>query len=507
MKNLNLLFLFTITIYLQTNILAQAGELDPDFNNGNPAFAELNIPYLDSINSFGITWDLGIQSDGKIITFIDAAGTQMIRFNTDGTIDDSFGTVTSLEQGRSLVIQDDDKIVLGTGFTGRLERYNSDGTIDESFISIPLGDSTSFYSLTIQPDGKILAFGRKHYIDHNTIKYYYNILVRFNADGSLDTSFGNIGKWIFNIYHSDWGRSVQFRADGVIYCMGNWLKNQTYLFKIYPDETIDVDLISFGNSFFSNNFHTLPIGHVHICGQSYENGQANIINTRLNAFGEIDITYGINGSTTDPSFIEAENASFRMNSNSNSSLRQHDGKIIANGVLYDKDTQKSIALAVKRYNVDGSVDTTFGVNGLSKVSLADVNINSPRIALDASGNIIQVGRIINADGLLDIIICRYLTSNNVGTLDFGIKNNSILVFPNPVSTNCTLKFSLTKEKNLSVFLSDGTGKIIYRFSSFQYYREGEHQLNLDLPSALPTGNYVITISDGTAPVSVQIFKQ
>ena len=154
---------------------------------------------------------VAIQPDGKIVVcgyartgvFTDPV---LVRYNTDGTPDTSFGTngITIYDNPsdfdfiNDLVIQSDGKIILG-GFHGNtnnsnfvLYRFENNGTIDESFGNngyvIDTVSSTQFgRSLVIQPDGKIIltGFSTDPSTDQRNI---YS--ARYNATGNLDKSFG-----------------------------------------------------------------------------------------------------------------------------------------------------------------------------------------------------------------------------------------------------------------------------------------------------------------------------
>ncbi|MBN8957313.1 MAG: VCBS repeat-containing protein, partial [Rhizobiales bacterium] len=130
----------------------------------------------------------------------------LVRYNADGSLDTSFGggdgKVTtpvgvSYEFGYSVTVQADGKILLGgeslngsnTDFA--LVRYNADGSLDTSFgggdgiVTTPVGGSDDQgYSVTVQADGKIVLGGTSY----NGSNYDF-ALVRYNADGSLDTTF------------------------------------------------------------------------------------------------------------------------------------------------------------------------------------------------------------------------------------------------------------------------------------------------------------------------------
>jgi uncharacterized delta-60 repeat protein len=153
------------------------------------------------------------------------------RFNSNGTLDTSFGSSGKVIQpigsfgdyGLSLAIQPDGKILLGGYCAGDfcIARFDSNGTLDTSFGSSgkviqPIGSGNDIgQSLAIQPDGKILLGG---YCFINTSNYNFCI-ARFNFDGTLDTSFGTSGKVIQHIgsyYDYCYGQSLAIQPDGKI---------------------------------------------------------------------------------------------------------------------------------------------------------------------------------------------------------------------------------------------------------------------------------------------------
>jgi uncharacterized delta-60 repeat protein len=157
------------------------------------------------------------------------------RFNSNGTLDTTFGSPngyiiqdigSSDDIGLSLAIQPDGKILLGGRCQGVsnndfcIARFNSNGTLDTSFgspngyIIQDIGSSNDYgQSLAIQPDGKILLGG------------YCNwdfCIARFNSNGTLDTSSGTSGKVIQDIGSSyDYGQSLAIQPDGKILLGGS----------------------------------------------------------------------------------------------------------------------------------------------------------------------------------------------------------------------------------------------------------------------------------------------
>src|SRR6185437_14299613 len=148
---------------------------------------------------------IGVQSTGKIVAVGFASnGTSrfgIARFNTDGSLDTSFGgggALTSVggDSGAlAMALQSDDKIVAGGWSTAggkkvfALVRYLANSpTLDPSFGSggavIAGADALDeqVNAVAIQSDGKIVAAG-----SYGTAQA---VVRRYNADGTLDTSFG-----------------------------------------------------------------------------------------------------------------------------------------------------------------------------------------------------------------------------------------------------------------------------------------------------------------------------
>ncbi len=138
---------------------------------------------------------LAVQADGKIIiagTFTSYNGTtlgRIARLNADGTIDGTFNSGTGLNNtGTTLVIQPDNKIIVGGAFTAynsdaanRIIRLNTDGTIDNSFTT-GSGFNSTVSKVILQPDNKIIAGGAFTNFNANNASR----VARLNADGTMD---------------------------------------------------------------------------------------------------------------------------------------------------------------------------------------------------------------------------------------------------------------------------------------------------------------------------------
>jgi uncharacterized delta-60 repeat protein len=109
----------------------------------------------------------------------------------DGSQDTTFPTLTVNNTLRSVVIQKDQKILLGGNFSSisgssinNFVRLNSNGTIDNTF-KIGSGFNNDIYSIALQSDDKILV-GGLHTAYSGSAAYS---VTRLNTDGTLDTSY------------------------------------------------------------------------------------------------------------------------------------------------------------------------------------------------------------------------------------------------------------------------------------------------------------------------------
>ena len=179
--------------------------------------------------------DLTIQPDGKII----AAGTgnvssstpslAMLRLNTNGTPDNSFdgdgrvaSLITDFEEANSIDLQPDGKIVLSGRLGGSMAvfRYTAGGSLDGTFSGdgvavADFGDFSGGGDVKVLEDGKLVGVGE-------TFEAGADFAVaRFNADGSLDSGFGDGGRVVTTISNEDDSLDrVAIQADGRVVGVG-----------------------------------------------------------------------------------------------------------------------------------------------------------------------------------------------------------------------------------------------------------------------------------------------
>ncbi|MFO1376880.1 MAG: VCBS domain-containing protein [Steroidobacteraceae bacterium] len=169
------------------------GRLDPSFGGGD------GLVTTDLGSNHDEAYSIVQQADGKVVV---RANYGLMRYNLDGALDTTFGggdgVVSSVpsayDMGSSVIQQVDGKLVVVGGFSDfSVARYNIDGTPDASFgggdglATTDLGSSyDKANSVVQQPDGRLVVAGAVASGNSNVPNDF--ALVRYNADGSLDTS-------------------------------------------------------------------------------------------------------------------------------------------------------------------------------------------------------------------------------------------------------------------------------------------------------------------------------
>jgi uncharacterized delta-60 repeat protein len=404
------------------------------------------IQPIGSSKDYG--YSLAIQPDGKILLggYCSNGSNDdfcIARFNSDGTLDTTFGSSGKViqpigsanDRGQSLAIQPDGKILLG-GFCSNgsnwdfcIVRFNSDGTLDTTFGSSnkviqPIGSSKDYgYSLAIQPDGKILLGG---YCRNGSSEDL--CIVRFNSDGTLDTTFGSSNKVIQPIGSAnDRGQSLAIQPDGKI-LLGGYCKTEKggldfCIARFNSDSFLD---ITFGNSGIEiqyigglnyddegKSLVIQPDGEILFGGRCYNERNWDFCIARFKSNGFLDTTFYIPyGYKIQPIGSDDDYG--------NSLAIQPDGKILLggyckNGSHYD--------FCISRFNSDGTLDKTFGSSGKVIQPIGSYDDYGYSLAIQPDGKILFGGYCDNGINN-DFCIARF---NSNGTLDnsFGFSGKVI----------------------------------------------------------------------------------
>jgi uncharacterized delta-60 repeat protein len=391
---------------------------------------------------------LVLQPDGRILLAgFSFNGTDndfsLVRFNADGTLDASFGTagkvivpIVGEDQGNAVTLQADGKIVIagqgqGANADFRVVRLNGDGSPDSSFGNqgtalLPVGASDDgSYGLVVLPDGKLVLSG------YSVAANGDFSMIRLNANGSVDASFGTLGSALFDVGgSSDSGRGVIALPDGHLLMVGNSLNGGAYEFSVIRTDANGTLDTSFGNQgkvlmavgtgyAFSNTLLVqpdagAPQGYRLIVAGHVQNGATVDFGVlRLNADGSVDNSFGVAGNGR---VLLAAGAG---DETVNATALQADGKLLIAGRGIGATNGD---YAVMRLTQDGQLDTTFNPNGPAPgtmlLSLGSGDDVSTGIAVQTDGRIVVSGASVDGTGY-DFSVARL---NVDGSLDTRFDN-------------------------------------------------------------------------------------
>ncbi|MFN6487676.1 DUF4347 domain-containing protein [Nostoc sp. DedQUE02] len=384
-------------------LLLNPGGLDFNFGNGGIVTTTSNI-YAKSV---------AIQPDGKIVVFGGFSQFDLARYNIDGSLDANFGSAgivnTSIgsgtEDGYSVALQSDGKIVVAGYIWGdsnqpnrpdfALARYNTDGSLDSSFgnggkLITNFGEDFG-HKVLVQSDGKIILAG---YIGNGNADY---VLLRYNTDGSLDTSFGNGGK-----VNGTKGYAVAIQSDGKIVVGGrdsNGSDIKFALTRYNTDGSLDT---SFGNSgrvvaaigTVGGEVHTIAIqadGKIVAAGRVWKyvnytsSNQNDLAIARFNTDGTLDANFGDGGKVITP-------LSANTDDRANSLSIQQNGKIVVGGYIESETNSLNRRTVLLAYNADGTLDSSFGTGGQVITPLWSQYDETNVVATQSDGKIVVVGQ-------------------------------------------------------------------------------------------------------------------
>jgi uncharacterized delta-60 repeat protein len=396
---------------LEDRTLLSPGDLDPTFGNGGLV---TTIPYPGARG--GGAADVAVQSDGRLVVAggatLDSSSSAfaLARYATDGTLDPSFGTgglITTTFPGyqaasaNRLVVQPDGRIVVAgsVGNTGSvvyaLARYNSDGTLDTSFgtagrITLSRGWPGPS-GLAVEPDGRILVAG-------STTPGYASqfALVRYNSDGTLDSSFGTGGivTTSFPGFRSALAYCMTLQPDGSIVVAGGVAPPGSAARFAVARYTSDGHLdssfgtgglatASFGATFdeHATSVAVLADGRILTSGFTFST-TGRFALAQFGSDGRLDNSFGTGGQVTTsfPGFQSAEAYGMAVQSN---------GRILVSGGPYNGSGYERFGLV--RYNSDGGLDNTFGTAGLVTTDFGGTYALGVDVVIQSDGRIVVAG--------------------------------------------------------------------------------------------------------------------
>jgi len=418
--------IFSAIFSLPLVSFAQAGTLDLSFGTNGVV-----------TTPFGTGNDLGkavaIQTDGRILV----AGYSyngsnndfaLVRYNTDGSLDTTFDNdgkvITSIgtgdDFGNSIAIQTDGKIlVAGYSYNGSnndfaLVRYNTIGSLDTTFdndgkvtTSIGAGNDVG-YSIAIQTDGKILVAGYSYNGSTNVFA-----LIRYNLNGSLDTTFDTDGEVTtnFGVLNAT-GNSITLQSDDKILVagtagtfIGSGSDQGFALARYNTNGSLDTSLDNDGKATtviigsYANYGQSVIVqidGKILVTGHSNFGAGPLLALIRYNSNGSLDATFDNDGIVTATSVYSMGYAA----------VLQPDNKILVAGWRDTTSLSSHHTFALTRFSTNGSLDPTFGTYGIASVSIGIDNA-SYSIAFQTDSKILIVGHSYDSNYNFDFALARF----------------------------------------------------------------------------------------------------
>jgi len=456
------------------------GTADSSFNsNGRRSFSITNSTAIRAT-------DLYLQPNGKILFsgkyYANANALFMVRFNTNGTYDttfsgDGFQSATvdvGFSRSGKIAMQSDGKIIqmdtyqnISTGYEDMLfVRYTSTGELDTTFNGSSWGVVLPFNNLndtaaciSIVNDQLIISGNTEATVLDNKMAF-----AKFNLIPlSFDTAFGTNGRKQLSVSfptYEEIKKSVVQSDNKVVVLTRMFVNNLLFsgVERFNEDGSPDSTFGSNGKiglGFYFTEFDALAVDNSNnIIISGYTSLQSGLI-LRITPAGNLDLSFGDQGIT----YLPEDFLTFLPRINS--IKVQADNKIVLGG---GNNVNGIVDYLLIRLEANGTLDSTFGDNGISQVGLTDTMEMITSIEVLNNGKIVAVGFTQeNFGNDLQAVILKF---NSVGLLDPTFNGNGKYFTNRAVDfyMNGDIKVQ-TDGKILSTFESINDNFILYRLNS------------------------------------------
>lgn len=437
-------------LLLPASFVGQSGNLDITFDGDGKKVVSFAVP--NEYGEFPLT-----QPDGKIIVVGRSSlsggylSFSLARLRNNGTFDPTFGTSGKVTtsygtegfEAKTGLLQPDGKIIVaGDSYTNAslgysqvvVVRYNTDGTLDTTFDSdgmtftqVPTSNEDFSKSVVLQPDGKIVVG-----VQTRTNANFDFVLIRYNPDGSLDSSFGLNGIARNNLSATNEAiYDIALLPSGKIIAVGyksGTSNDDVYAVQYNADGSIDTTFGvngAFNYDFASNHNYAFAVAvdsnnKIVIGGRYTGASYSSPFVLRLLPNGTFDNSFngtGIKIETTNETYDDV--------------VLQSDDKILLIGTSNTK-------FGVTKLNQDGSFDISFGTSGKVETLVATNYCLGKKGALQTDGKLVVVGDTYG-NPFMKMGVVRYTNDAPLSNASFAFLNNSFSVFPNPSSGHFTIK--------------------------------------------------------------------
>jgi uncharacterized delta-60 repeat protein len=466
---------------LEDRCLLSSGALDPSFGSGGTVTTSLTRDGDD------VAHGILLQSNGDLIAYgaaytgsagYSSVGFGLARYTPSGSLDTHFGSggkVTTFKVGTTTLndgvtqaaLQADGKIVaLGNG--SYLVRYNSNGSLDTTFgakrlVTVPSGFSVD--SLLILPSNGDIVVGGGYNSDF--------ALLAYTPTGTLDSSFGSGGEVVTPAATGGGIASLALANADIVAGGGSFLAKYTL------SGTLNTTFGSGGIATSAAAMRSLLV---------QPNGQIVAVGTgkglvwelaRYNVNGSLDTTFGSGGTviTTVTGEDFADGAALQSN-----------GQIVVVGwSFYTGDFEAGV------YNPNGSLDTSFGSGGFVSYSVPSNSVGDwgGGVVIQPDGKIVTAGSIVAPPGKDDFALARYGAS--------AAQIGSFTASPNPVTAGSNVTLAVS-----NITLADPNSTI----SQVAFYVQvnGANTLlgyGMQSSPGVWTFNYTVNLASGTHALTAQ----
>lgn len=460
---------------------------------------------------------------------------------------DTFSSPSFGGYGNAIAFQPDGKILVTSGGDSlALGRLNYDGAPDLSFAGTgwaPIAGNFTMRDIALQPNGKILTIGIR-----TDITWGEAYVWRYNANGTPDNTFGAGGRIVDTAIGSGYNHIGRQSGGRIIFAGGNAMKR--------VDSTGAVDP-AFGTGGYVLST-ALPVfeaamvidaatGDIFIGG--YTKTFQNIGLMRLTPNGAVDVTFGDNGidslsipvtalspfmvvklSSAGKIILGSDYGDGLVNNlvcaqfNANGTLDSTFGN---NGLAYpvmnsgrgneyfggiDLQGNNQIAIACTAYdstvsvnsldarlmrlNVNGSADSAFGILKVD-VGIAGDGVNE--IGVGPDGKIVLLGSVYP-----DLLLARVTT----GTLSVdNISANALaaFVYPNPTLTDAKLLLTNCNSDRVDINVYDLQGRMVKQVIQGLEIHAGQNEQTISF-KGFSAGTYVLSVTGTNTSAHILIQK-
>lgn len=254
----------------------------------------------------------------------------------------------------------------------------------------------------------------------NIFTLIISVLIALNGQvigqtaGTLNTSFGTDGKYIYNKDNHDLYQDVKVQSDGKIVAVGTTLTpsytSSVQVTRLLPDGTPDATFAENGQYNLALNIESGAYkciiktdGKILVGGYTTNYAMYWMLLFQLNADGTPDLSFGTDGVvlyTMGPQ----ENLIYAL-------TIQADGGILTAG--YSQNSEYKNVPTVLRFTEAGILDTSFGTDGAATIPVTEIDNDFSAIKVQSDGKIVAAGHISNGMSWFSLLAVRFDQNGNL----------------------------------------------------------------------------------------------